>query len=319
MRYPLKTIIHRFSKTSGTHLQFHSTYEESEVWYWILEHPSQQGSAWAHVLSRQFAILSFERFTGLRMLLSDLPDSVNLLVHCRNSESTDELYLGRGNDPVFSTIPNTSTSGTVILLPLSDLRYALKNILSGNSIRAMEHLFSHGTVMVPSNPKLSEELTELHRFRGQGGISNFDYYGRIIHLLFRILEQEKATSHPSKNRTLFDEEHLFAVECYIRQHFNESIRLEELSKIACMSPTKLKYSFKNHYGMTIISYQQNLRVEHAKRLLVTTNQTVQEISHKVGYRNPSSLSNVFRSATGMTPVEYRNNVSSTVPEKNQHP
>ena len=72
-----------------------------------------------------------------------------------------------------------------------------------------------------------------------------------------------------------------------------------------MSPSKLKYSFKDRYGTTIISYQQTLRVDRAKKLLKNTDLSIQEIAGKVGYANPSSLSKLFLEETGMKPMEYR--------------
>jgi YesN/AraC family two-component response regulator len=46
-------------------------------------------------------------------------------------------------------------------------------------------------------------------------------------------------------------------------------------------------------------------MEEAKRLLLSTDYSINEIAQRVGYDNFSYFSHVFRDKTGMTPNEYR--------------
>ena len=58
-------------------------------------------------------------------------------------------------------------------------------------------------------------------------------------------------------------------------------------------------------GLTPIAYVQRIRVERAKRLLETTDGSIEEISWAVGYEDPASFQRLFKRLTGLTPGAYR--------------
>ena len=76
--------------------------------------------------------------------------------------------------------------------------------------------------------------------------------------------------------------------------------------MACMSPAKLKYAFKGVYHTTIQQYIVARRMAQAERLLRDTELPVEQIAELSGYQHLSSLSEMFRKHTGMTPMAYRN-------------
>ena len=92
---------------------------------------------------------------------------------------------------------------------------------------------------------------------------------------------------------------------YINDHYATDIRIDFLSQIACMSPAKLKYIFKDVYHMSIQQYIVTRRITHAEHLLRDTVLPVSLIAEMVGYKYISSLSDMFRQHTGMKPTEYR--------------
>jgi transcriptional regulator GlxA family with amidase domain len=67
----------------------------------------------------------------------------------------------------------------------------------------------------------------------------------------------------------------------------------------------LKRRFKNATGTTLIDYLQNLRIEEAKRLLETSQTSVDNISVAVSYEDPSFFRRLFKRRTGLTPSQYR--------------
>jgi transcriptional regulator GlxA family with amidase domain len=48
-----------------------------------------------------------------------------------------------------------------------------------------------------------------------------------------------------------------------------------------------------------------IRLEHAKTLLETTDQTLEELAEKVGYEDAAFFSRLFRRSVGLTPAQYR--------------
>lgn len=106
------------------------------------------------------------------------------------------------------------------------------------------------------------------------------------------------------NKDHEDEEVLQAQE-WIEANYRQSIKMEVLAKKAGISLRQFNRRFRSATGETAVKYLQHTRVEASKVLLVTTRQTFDDISPMVGYENVSFLRRVFRSSTGITPVDFR--------------
>ena len=64
--------------------------------------------------------------------------------------------------------------------------------------------------------------------------------------------------------------------------------------------------FKNITGRTPIEYRNNIRLEHAKELLVDTSSSIAEIGREVGYESNVYFCDYFKTQVGMSPGQYRN-------------
>lgn len=95
------------------------------------------------------------------------------------------------------------------------------------------------------------------------------------------------------------------VASYINDHYAYDISQSLLEKIAMMSGTKLKYSFKNHFHMTITEYTQRKRINIAENLLLTTDLEIRDIAKSVGYKSASRFSTIFKRYKGVLPKEVR--------------
>ncbi len=96
------------------------------------------------------------------------------------------------------------------------------------------------------------------------------------------------------------------VEAYIRDHFRENINREDVAAVAYITPNYLSKQFRIKKGMNLRDYINQIRIDEAKRLLLTTNLSVSEVAGLSGYENISYFSTVFRKYTGMSPIDWRN-------------
>lgn len=111
----------------------------------------------------------------------------------------------------------------------------------------------------------------------------------------------------SRIKELADSDDIIArVETYIQDHFRENINRENLAAIAYITPNYLSKQFRNKKGMNLREYINQIRIEEAKRMLLTTNLSVSEVAGLSGYENISYFSTVFRKFTGMSPIDWRN-------------
>ena len=73
--------------------------------------------------------------------------------------------------------------------------------------------------------------------------------------------------------------------------------------------SKLKYIFKKLYGCTVNEYIINLRLEEAKKILESGENSIADVARLVGYKKAGSFSRMFKRETGMLPREYRKKLS----------
>jgi AraC-like DNA-binding protein/ligand-binding sensor protein len=97
---------------------------------------------------------------------------------------------------------------------------------------------------------------------------------------------------------------------YIKQHINEKISVEELAKYCNYSTSFVSHSFKKYVGMNINTYINKLKIEISKTYLVTSNNTINEISEFVGFDDVSYYSKVFTNLMKISPSEFRRRYKS---------
>jgi AraC family transcriptional regulator len=92
---------------------------------------------------------------------------------------------------------------------------------------------------------------------------------------------------------------------YMHENFRRDIRLSELANIAGLSDYHFARSFRQTTGATPHQYLSQIRINHAKSLLLRRHWTVLQIAGAVGFADASRLSKVFRANTGVSPAEWR--------------
>ena len=104
---------------------------------------------------------------------------------------------------------------------------------------------------------------------------------------------------------------------HITQNYTQSVTVKELAAEACMSPFHFVRVFKEAFGMTPIQYQMHLRMSEAKRLLLSTDLQVSEISDRLGYSSPEYFSRQFASKVGVSPSNYTEHVMAQSGERSR--
>lgn len=92
---------------------------------------------------------------------------------------------------------------------------------------------------------------------------------------------------------------------YIGKHYMEDISLSSLADTFYLSKEHLSRSFKRETGTNLFSYIMELKLNDAKKLLASTELTLDEIAFKLGFSNGNYFSKVFKKNTGQSPREYK--------------
>ena len=91
---------------------------------------------------------------------------------------------------------------------------------------------------------------------------------------------------------------------YIQRNFERKLTLEELARIACLSPTYFSYIFKKLNGIPLWKYINIKRVERAIEILKSENVSKLEIAERCGFSSSSNFYKTFFAITGKTPSDY---------------
>ena len=92
---------------------------------------------------------------------------------------------------------------------------------------------------------------------------------------------------------------------FIDKNYKESIRLGDIAAATHTNAYYLSHLFKAEIGLSPMKYVILRRIGEAQNLLINTGMTITQIAAQVGYNNSNYFQNVFKSALGMTPGEYR--------------
>ncbi|WP_028777492.1 AraC family transcriptional regulator [Shimazuella kribbensis] len=90
---------------------------------------------------------------------------------------------------------------------------------------------------------------------------------------------------------------------HIMNNYDTSFRIEELSEIANMSTASLHRHFKEVTAMSPIQFQKQLRLQEARRLLLSESTDAGDVAFRVGYESPSQFSREYSRMFGFSPIQ----------------
>ena len=88
---------------------------------------------------------------------------------------------------------------------------------------------------------------------------------------------------------------------WIRGHYNETLRVEELAALATMSASSFHRHFRAVTSMTPIQFQKQIRLREARARLLAQPGDITGVGFAVGYDSPSQFSREYRRMFGAPP------------------
>jgi AraC-like DNA-binding protein len=79
----------------------------------------------------------------------------------------------------------------------------------------------------------------------------------------------------------------------------------ELAGLVELSESHLRKLFIQHTGLAPLHFVHRLKLEQAKKRLISTNQTIAQIATELGIQNINYFSRLFKAKLGLTPQQYR--------------
>jgi len=91
----------------------------------------------------------------------------------------------------------------------------------------------------------------------------------------------------------------------MRNNLGEPLAIDDLARAALFSKFHFSREFRRVTGVSPGRFLSSLRIQEAKRLLLTTSMNVADISLTVGYTSVGTFSSRFTRSVGLTPTMYR--------------
>ena len=88
---------------------------------------------------------------------------------------------------------------------------------------------------------------------------------------------------------------------WIREHYAEPVRIEDLAERVAMSPTSFHRHFRAATAMSPLQYQKQIRLQEARSRLMVRGEDVAGVGFSVGYGSPSQFSREYTRLFGAPP------------------
>jgi LacI family transcriptional regulator len=124
-----------------------------------------------------------------------------------------------------------------------------------------------------------------------------------------LIAPRRVIVRQSTNVLAIQHEHVATALRMIWEHYTEPIDATRLAADIPLSYTQLHESFMKHVGHSMAEELERRRIEHAQRLLSTTDMKMVEVARKSGFGSADRMGRVFQRRLQVTPSEYRKQIA----------
>ena len=248
------------------------------------------------------------------------PDSLNFIQHTRplfvflqtfhphgnvliNTKLYPMTYGGFyliDNSHPFCTMPTDSQNyvRNKLIVSIPELTDFLK---AGWIYDTVEDLCAEGGAFIQSDEETAQKIDSCF-YRAYEGREDpavcFLSLLEIIHLIKKVRLDDQNFDKGIIGNTLH----------YIDQNLCSTFHTEDIARRLHIIKYHLCHTFKEKCGMTISDYVLEKRLSLARRQLLETDKTIQQISMDCGFSSASYFGSVFRKTYGSTPKDFRKTV-----------
>jgi len=269
------------------------------------------------------ANIHYFEFTGLYQTVDDYHNFCELLyvdrgsitVHAENYSgilSDNQMIIHRPNE-VHSLVCSDSIAPNVIIIGFKCLSdelepFSLSPItLSAEHKKMLSEIMQEGMNVysppydLPNTPEMKKRSEYIY---------GADQMLKIRLEMFLISLIRNFKNKPSHKDEISSASRVSDIHQYITEHYTEKILLDNICFLFGTNKTSLCRDFKNEYGVTVLSYINELKVKEAKSLLRKNKLSVTEISEALGFNSIHYFCRLFKKSTGLSPKEYTKTIKS---------
>lgn len=288
-------------------LQYYSHLETSVSWTMHLQQVLTKVPVLQNTILHRYTLMMHYCLTGIHLEISDinsetLPqvnDSAHAPAHDRHKVWMAEqglLQMVRTGDLNYKQALSNSMSVSAGVPVRSDDALRQSKI----SVIVFTSLVCRAAIEGGLSPEEAYALGDSY-IQAAESAKTLDNLNPLSHMMYDdfIRRVHKCRTNPKLSRPV--------QQCvdYIEMHLDQKIRASDLASVVGYTEYYLTHKFKAETGLCINDYIKFAKIERAKVLLKSTNQTVQEIAASLCFSTRNYFSRIFQEVTGQTPMEYR--------------
>lgn len=217
----------------------------------------------------------------------------------------DTAFISKG-DIRHAEVPDSSSEYEMYIIGFS--AEFLDNISLFTDISLILHCFDLKKIHIPGS-KIHSFISILDKlyseYTDNDPLMQSLAFLHTAEILVTLCQMAKGDIPEMINESNIPEERIQNACRYICNYYNRPITLDDMSKIAFMSPTYFSKKFKKVTGFGFNEYLNNVRVKIAANMLIQTKYSITDIAFFCGYKDSNYFGDVFKKIMGMSPREYR--------------
>jgi len=122
----------------------------------------------------------------------------------------------------------------------------------------------------------------------------------LCHMLYLLQLLVSDVPQTESQNTLFD-----SIESYMQGGFMQELSLGDIAQACACSESTVSHLVKQYTGRSAKQYITELRIRHAKKLLLSSDLPVGTVAAMCGFSNINYFPTAFKKHVGMNPSQYR--------------
>ncbi len=177
-------------------------------------------------------------------------------------------------------------------------------------MRPISHMFERSVHGILFDKEESQKMAP--RLLKANTLEGIDFFMELFSILYDLSKTSgqrllSASRLPQDN--FENSDRIKLIYDYVQENYARKITLSEISGLLNMSNVSFNRFIKKWTNKTFIDYLNDVRIEHASRLLAEQDYSVSEIAYRCGFNNIANFNRIFKKNKGRTPSVYRKDFS----------
>lgn len=221
--------------------------------------------------------------------------------------NTFDLLVVNSND-----IHSTYIDGAITYILLQIPEEYVMGILPAFPLVRFQEYYPNATTYAPYLHLANVLCTMKEDFEQKARGYELHFTSCLFSFLHDIYKYYSVEISPTENlRSNRDISRIEEVIRYVRLHYRESLSLQEIAQIQCISKEYFCRLFKEYTGQTFLEYVNTLRLARFHMDLTQTSEPITLLLEKHGIQNYKVFMRLFKEAYHMTPSQMRKNRQET--------